>query len=177
MRLAMQRRESRRSRVVASRVVTRRHASEVDAQPVGESHFENTSPMTVERGSSAMVSMVRSPTDGEVVYLYDAESERGNARFAFRAVRFKNPTDSTLETGPVTVYGNERFIGEGLTEPIPPRDVDRRATGVRARRRRSPVRGPAAAQRGQGGRDAIGGKPAVSSAAKPKSIAGSPASK
>ncbi|HEU4732363.1 MAG TPA: OmpA family protein [Kofleriaceae bacterium] len=96
-------------------------ASELDAQPVGESHFENKSPMTVERGSSAMVSMVRSPTEGEVVYLYDAESERGNAHFAFRAVRFKNPTDSTLETGPVTVYGHERFIGEGLTEPIPPR--------------------------------------------------------
>jgi hypothetical protein len=68
-----------------------------------------------------MVSMVRHATEGEVVYLYDAESERGNAHFAFRAVRFKNPTDSTLETGPVTVYGNERFIGEGLTEPIPPK--------------------------------------------------------
>jgi hypothetical protein len=95
-------------------------AAALDAQPVGESHFENTRPLTVERGSSAMVSMVRSPTEGEVVYLYDAESERGNAHFAFRAVRFKNPTDSTLETGPVTVYGNERFIGEGLTEPIPP---------------------------------------------------------
>jgi hypothetical protein len=91
------------------------------AQPVGESHFANPRPMTVDKGSSAMVSMVRSPTDGEVVYLYDAESERGNAHFAFRAVRFKNPTDSTLETGPVTVYGNERFIGEGLTEPIPPK--------------------------------------------------------
>src|SRR4029078_1109550 len=60
-------------------------------------------------------------TEGEVVYLYDAESERGNAHFAFRAVRFKNPTASPLETGPVTVYGNERFIGEGLTEPIPPK--------------------------------------------------------
>ncbi|HET9622245.1 MAG TPA: hypothetical protein VFP84_12820 [Kofleriaceae bacterium] len=92
-----------------------------DEPPVGESHFENKGPMTVARGSSAMVSMVRSPTEGEVVYLYDAESERGNANFAFRAVRFKNPTDSTLETGPVTVYGHERFIGEGLTEPIPPR--------------------------------------------------------
>ena len=87
---------------------------ELDAQPVGESHFENRQPMSVDRGSSAMVSMVRDKTEGEVVYLYDAESERGNA------VRFKNPTDSTLETGPVTVYGRERFIGEGLTEPIPP---------------------------------------------------------
>ncbi len=91
------------------------------AAPVGESHFANPTPMTVERGASAMVSMVRQETDGEVVYLYDAESVRGNDQFAFRAVRFTNPTSSTLETGPVTVYGNTRFIGEGLTEPIPPK--------------------------------------------------------
>ncbi len=92
-----------------------------DAQPVGESHFANPLPMSVDKGASAMVSMMRKETEGEVVYLYDSESLRGNASFAFRAVRFKNPTDSTLETGPVTVYGNERFIGEGLTEPVPPK--------------------------------------------------------
>jgi hypothetical protein len=95
--------------------------ADFDAQPVGESHFANPTPMTVERGSSAMVSMVRQETEGEVVYLYAPDSERGNSTFAFRAVRFKNPTTSTLETGPVTVYGDERFIGEGLTEPIPPK--------------------------------------------------------
>lgn len=94
---------------------------DLTAQPVGESHFTNPTPMTVEKGASAMVSMLRRETDGEVVYLYDAESERGNANFAFRAVRFLNPTTSTLETGPVTVYGDERFIGEGLTESIPPK--------------------------------------------------------
>jgi hypothetical protein len=95
--------------------------ADVSASPVGESHFASGTPMTVERGASAMVSLVRKVTEGEVVYLYDAESARGNDNFAFRAVRFRNPTDSTLETGPVTVYGNERFIGEGLTEPIPPK--------------------------------------------------------
>ena len=95
--------------------------SDISASPVGESHFASPTPMTVERGASAMVSMVRKVTEGEVVYLYDAESVRGNDNFAFRAVRFRNPTESTLETGPVTVYGNERFIGEGLTEPIPPK--------------------------------------------------------
>ena len=94
---------------------------DLDAQPVGESHFANPTPMTVERGASAMVSMLRAETDGEVVYLYTPDSERGNMNFAFRAVRFKNPTTSTLETGPVTVYGEEKFIGEGLTEPIPPK--------------------------------------------------------
>lgn len=95
--------------------------ADLDAQPVGESHFANPTPMTVERGASAMVSMVRQETEGEVVYLYAPDSERGNTNFAFRAVRFVNPTTSTLETGPVTVYGEERFIGEGLTEPIPPK--------------------------------------------------------
>jgi len=90
-------------------------------EPVGESHFESRAPITVERGTSAMVAVLDGGAEGDVVYLYDAESERGNARFAFKAIRFKNPTGYTLETGPMTVYGQGRFVGEGLTEPIPPR--------------------------------------------------------
>ncbi|MBL8739811.1 MAG: DUF4139 domain-containing protein, partial [Myxococcales bacterium] len=88
-------------------------------EPIGTSHFESKSAMSVARGTSAMVSILNTSTDGEVVYLYDAESARGNKQFAFKSVRLKNPTDSTLETGPVTVFGAGRFIGEGLTEPIP----------------------------------------------------------
>ena len=97
-----------------------RKPAEAADSPVGESHFQSEIPMTVAKGTSVMVSMVRAETDGEQVYLYDAESERGNDRFAFKAVRLRNPTKSTLETGPVTVYGDDRYIGEGLTEPIPP---------------------------------------------------------
>jgi hypothetical protein len=104
-----------------ARAAANKKGMDMDAQPVGESHFANPMPMTVERGSSAMVSMVKQETDGEVVYLYAPDSERGNQNFAFRAVRFKNPTTSTLETGPITVYGEEKFIGEGLTESIPPK--------------------------------------------------------
>jgi len=89
-------------------------------QPVGESHFESKIPMTVAKGTSAMVSIFQKSADGDQVYLYKAGGERGNDRYAFKAVRFKNPTDSTLETGPVTVYGSSKFIGEGLTDPIPP---------------------------------------------------------
>jgi len=89
--------------------------------PVGESNFEAERPMTVRAGSSAMVSMVRNETKGGVVYLYDPISERGDQRFAFKAVRLDNPTSNTLEPGPVTVYGKGRFIGEGITEPVPPK--------------------------------------------------------
>ena len=91
-----------------------------DGRPVGESHFESQQPLTVARGTSAMVAILDAEAEGEIVYLFDPDGERGNERFAFKAVRFLNPTDSTLERGPVTVYGRSRFVGEGLTSPIPP---------------------------------------------------------
>jgi len=90
-----------------------------EEQPVGESHFESKTPMTVERERSVMVSIVDRATSGETVYLYDPESARGNPRFAFKAIRFANPTRSALEAGPVTVYSPSGFVGEGLTDPIP----------------------------------------------------------
>lgn len=93
------------------------------AEPIGTSHFESTTPMTVARGTSAMVSILKTPTDGEVVYFYDSESARGNKSFPFNAVRIKNPTDSVLESGPVTVFGQGKFIGEGLSEPIPAKSI------------------------------------------------------
>ena len=89
--------------------------------PVGESHFIADRPMNVRAGTSAMVSMLHGETTGGVVYLYDPISDRGDDRFAFKAVRLDNPTDDTLEPGPITVYGDGRFIGEGITEPVPPK--------------------------------------------------------
>ena len=94
-------------------------AGPVDDRPVGESHFESKTPMTVARHRSVMVSIVDRKTPGETVYLYDPESTRGSDRFAFKAIRFDNPSTSTLESGPVTVYDPGGFVGEGLTEPVP----------------------------------------------------------
>ena len=98
-------------------------AQAVGSEPIGTSHFESKARMTVPRGSSAMVSILSTDTEGEVVYFYDAESARGNTQYPFRAVRIKNPTDSALESGPVTVFGEGKFIGEGMSEPIPSRSV------------------------------------------------------
>jgi hypothetical protein len=96
-------------------------AAEQPGEPIGTSHFETPSAMTVPKGSSAMVSILNANTDGEVVYLYDPETSRGNAVYPFRSVRIKNPTDSALESGPMTVFGDGKFIGEGMCEPIPAR--------------------------------------------------------
>jgi outer membrane protein OmpA-like peptidoglycan-associated protein len=93
------------------------------SEPIGTSHFESTAAMTVAKGTSAMVSILRSETDGEVVYLYDPESARGNTQYPFKTLRFRNPTDSALESGPVSVFGEGRFVGEGLADPIPAKSV------------------------------------------------------
>lgn len=93
------------------------------SEPIGTSHFESKTAMTVPKGTSAMVSILQSDTDGEVVYLYDPESARGNAQFPFKTLRFKNPTDGALESGPLTVIGEGRFVGEGLADPIPARQT------------------------------------------------------
>lgn len=85
---------------------------------IGDSHFTSPHPMTVAAGSSAMVAMLRGNTVGGEVYLYDPLSARGNAQYAFRAVRLQNPSTSALEPGPVTVYGDGRFIGEGITDAV-----------------------------------------------------------
>ena len=95
----------------------------VASEPIGTSHFESVSAMTVPKGTSAMVSILRSETEGEVVYLFDPESPRGSSQYPFRTLRFRNPTDSALESGPVSVFGEGRFVGEGLAEPIPARSV------------------------------------------------------
>jgi hypothetical protein len=91
--------------------------------PIGTSHFESGQAMTVPKGTSAMISILHTPTEGEVVYLYDPESTRGNTQFAFRSLRLRNPTDSQLESGPVSVFGEGRFIGEGMAEPIPAHQI------------------------------------------------------
>ena len=99
------------------------HAQNAGSEPIGTSHFESTTAMTVAKGTSAMVSILRTETDGEVVYLYDPESARGNTQYPFKTLRFRNPTDSALESGPVSVFGDGRFVGEGLADPIPAKSV------------------------------------------------------
>jgi hypothetical protein len=123
--------------------------------PIGTSHFESAGAMTVLRGTSAMVSILHAEAEGEVVYLYDPEGPRGSAQLAFKSLRLRNPTDSQLEAGPVTVFGDGRLIGEGLSEPIPPKELafvpfalDRQVVVDRSVAERDEVAGIAGVQRG-----------------------------
>jgi len=93
-----------------------------ESQPLGSAHFVSLKPVTIRRDHSAMVSIVNTDTQAERVYFYDPISPRGSKRFAFNAVRFKNPSEYTLDSGPFTVYAGGQFLGEGLSDPILPED-------------------------------------------------------
>jgi outer membrane protein OmpA-like peptidoglycan-associated protein len=92
-------------------------------EPIGSAYFVAPVPLTIEKDHSAMVSILSTETKGEPVYFYDPISPRGSKQFAFNAVRLENPSKYTLDSGPFTVYADGQFLGEGLSEPIPPKSV------------------------------------------------------
>jgi hypothetical protein len=90
-------------------------------EPIGSAYFVAPTPMNIEKDHSAMVSILTTNTRAEALYYYDPVSSRGSKQFAFRAVRFENPSKYTLDSGPFTVYSDSQFLGEGLSEAIPPK--------------------------------------------------------
>ncbi len=70
----------------------------------------------------AMIPFVDQVTTGEEVLLYRPSSERApSAARPYRAVLFHNPLNAPLLTGPVTVYRDGAFIGDGVTATVPTR--------------------------------------------------------
>ena len=92
-----------------------------DDAPRGSALFLAEKPLSLDVGHSAMVTLLEAETSAQRVYVYDPTSDRGSSRFAFNAIRVANPTDHTLDPGPVTVYAKDQYLGEGIAEPIPPR--------------------------------------------------------
>lgn len=117
------------SETQAVRVVTAPPASRPEqsspaderSDTIGQAYFVSQVPMTIEKDRSAMVSLLKREAKAERVYYYDPVSPRGSRTYAFQAVRLDNPSDQTLDRGPFTVYAQGQFLGEGLSEAIPPR--------------------------------------------------------
>jgi outer membrane protein OmpA-like peptidoglycan-associated protein len=71
--------------------------------------------VTVPRGASTLVSVLNRPVTGEPVLLYRPEAGApGSDRHPFVAARVELPAELGLEPGPVAVFADGRFAGEGL---------------------------------------------------------------
>lgn len=88
-------------------------------EPLGSAFFLSATPLTIEKGQSALVSMLSHDVEAKPVYYFDPISARGSEKYAFRAALLENPSNDTLDAGPFTVYADGQFLGEGLSDPIP----------------------------------------------------------
>jgi hypothetical protein len=88
-------------------------------EPLGNAFFLSGAPLTIEKGQSALVSMLSHDVVARPVYYFDPISARGSEKFAFRAALLENPSEHTLDAGPFTIYADGQFLGEGLSDPIP----------------------------------------------------------
>ncbi|MEI9938140.1 MAG: DUF4139 domain-containing protein [Pseudomonadota bacterium] len=107
-------------RIVAAEEGSKPAQAKNGEAPLGSAYFLAPSPLTIEKGHSAMVSMLTAQAQAKQVYFYDPISTRGSKKYAFRAVLIQNPTQHTLDAGPVTVYQGGQFLGEGLSDAILP---------------------------------------------------------
>jgi hypothetical protein len=79
--------------------------------------YEIENPVTVRRQESALVPILQTGFSGEQVVVYNAEVRQNNP---MSAVLFKNTTGLTLESGPLTVFEDEAYLGEAMLDTLKP---------------------------------------------------------
>jgi outer membrane protein OmpA-like peptidoglycan-associated protein len=87
----------------------------------GTVRYELAAPVTIPRGSSALVPIINQEVQGEDVYLYrpDAGAPE-SSRYPWRAARLENQTPLPLQPGPVAMFARGAFAGEGLIDLLHP---------------------------------------------------------
>lgn len=98
-----------------------RNLSMLAAQTVegGATQYDLPHTVTVPNDSATMVLLLVQKVEGEAVFMFAPEGGvPDSSRHPFRVVRFKNPTKGLLERGPIAVYGEDAFLGQGLMEPL-----------------------------------------------------------
>ena len=84
------------------------------AQSGSMSRFDLPSTITVPDGSATMALLHAKVVKGDVVLLFAPDSRVGESQqFPWRVARFTNEVGATLERGPVAVFGQGAFLGEG----------------------------------------------------------------
>jgi hypothetical protein len=85
----------------------------------GLTQFDVPGRVTLPDGSATMVALVNQRVGGEQVFLYrPGGSGQGYELNPYRVVRFRNDTDFVLEPGPIGIFADGSFVGEGLSEAI-----------------------------------------------------------
>jgi hypothetical protein len=86
----------------------------------GTTRYDIPNPVTVPDKSATMVMLLDKPVHGESIYLYAPDGGVAESTaHPFHVVRFENATAGVLERGPIAVFEQGSFVGQGLLDPLP----------------------------------------------------------
>jgi hypothetical protein len=90
------------------------------AMEAGTTHYDLPFPVDIPNKSATMVLLTSKPVPGESIFLFapDGGVPQSSAH-PFRVVRFTNDTKGLLERGPIAVFEDGAFLGQGMVDPLP----------------------------------------------------------
>lgn len=87
----------------------------------GTTRYDLPFAVDIPNKSATMVLLLAQPVPGEANFLF-APDGGVSASFShpFRVARFTNTTKGMLEKGPIAVFDDGAFLGQGMVDPLPP---------------------------------------------------------
>jgi hypothetical protein len=86
----------------------------------GSAKYDLPNEVTIPDKSATMVMIVARPVPGEALYLFAPAAGVGDSSsHPFRVARFANQTGGLLERGPIAVFEDGSFLGQGVVDPLP----------------------------------------------------------
>src|SRR5690606_3020318 len=86
----------------------------------GSTRYEVPHRVTIPDQSATMVLFVSKKVPGEAVFLYSPDGGVPDSyRHPFRVARFKNLSGGMLERGPIAVFEEGAFLGQGVVDALP----------------------------------------------------------
>ncbi len=88
----------------------------------GSTRYRIPGEVSVPDESATMVLLLSQKVPGESVFLFAPDGGvPDSSSHPFRVARFENATPGLLERGPIAVFGQGQFLGQGMLEPLPPK--------------------------------------------------------
>jgi hypothetical protein len=86
----------------------------------GATRYELPVPVTVPDRSATMVMLVSRQVSGETLFLFAPDEGVADSHsHPFKVGRFTNATPGLLERGPIAVFDEGSFLGQGVLDPLP----------------------------------------------------------
>jgi hypothetical protein len=87
----------------------------------GSTRYDLPLPVTIPDKSATMVLLLSRPVSGEALFLFAPDGGvPDSSSHPFRVARFTNGAGGVLERGPIAVFEEGAFLGQGMVDPLPP---------------------------------------------------------